>query len=108
MTQTPFIESVYWKLFKSVRPLFASDIPWRLQDDSQDDEAAKFALENSGGLIKACMLEIPFHFQVEHFDHDELADFIVDHLQPFLRTLQDLVGDEIMEHADTAAVSKTE
>ena len=100
-------ESIYWQLFKSVRPLFASDIPWEVKHDSQDS-AAKIAIENTGDLIKACMLEIPIHVRIEHFDTlDGFALFIADDLRPFLFTLEELVDGEILRYADIAAVSKT-
>lgn len=102
--ETSSNESIYWQLFKSVRPLFASDIPWEVQDD----DSAKIAIENTGDLIKACMLEIPIHVRMEHFDTlDGFALFIADDLRPFLFTLQELVHDRIMEYVDIAAVSKT-
>jgi hypothetical protein len=109
--QTPSNESIYWQLLKSVRPLFASHIPWEVQYDSQSNEFAdaslKNALENTGDLIKACMLEIPFHVRVEHFDTlDGFALFLADDLRPFLLSLQDLVHDRIVEHVDAAAVSE--
>lgn len=104
--ETSSNESIYWQLFKSVRPLFASDIPWEVQHD-QDDDSAKIAIENTGDLIKACMLEIPIHVRMEHFDTlDGFALFIADDLRPFLFTLQELVHDRIMEYVDIAAVSK--
>lgn len=101
-------ESIYWQLFKSVRPLFASDIPWEVQHDSQDDVSAEIAIENTGDLIKACMLETPIHVRMEHFETlDGFALFIADDLRPFLFTLQELVHDKIMECVDIAAVSRT-
>jgi hypothetical protein len=101
-------ESNYWQLFKSVRPLFASDIPWELQHASQGDVSAEIAIENTGDLIKVCMLEIPIHVRMEHFDTlDGFALFIADDLRPFLSELQELVHDKLLEHVDIAAVSKT-
>ncbi|KAF4637697.1 hypothetical protein G7Y89_g389 [Cudoniella acicularis] len=98
-------ESTYWQLFKSVRPLFASDIPWEAQHD-QDDVSTKIAIENTGDLIKACMLEIPIHVRMEHFDTlDGFALFIADDLRPFLFILQELVHDKIMEYVDIAAIN---
>jgi hypothetical protein len=37
---------------------------------------------------------------------DGLVPFIADDLRPFLRTLQELVHDKIMEYDDIAVVSK--
>lgn len=105
--QTSSKESIYWQLFKYVQPLFSSDIPWKIQHDGQDDVSAKIAIENTGDLIKACILEVPIHVRIEHFDSlDGLALFIADDLQPFLFTLQELVHDKIMKYVDIVAVSK--
>lgn len=100
-------ESTYWQLFQSVRPLFASDIPWEVKHGIQDDISAEIAIENTGDLIKACMLEIPIHVRMELLDNvDGFVPFIADDLRPFLCTLQELVHDKIMEYDDIAVVSK--
>lgn len=97
---------IIWQLFKNVRLLFASDIPWEVQYDSQDDVSAKIALENTGGLIKACMLEIPVHVRMEHFDTpDEFIFFIANDLQCLLFRLQALVHDNIAEYVDIIAIN---
>lgn len=104
--QTSSYESRYWQLFKSVQPLFASDIPWEVQDGSQEDVAAKIAIENIGDLIKACMMEIPIHVQIEHFDTlDGFALFIADDLRPLLSTLQEFLRDEVMKSTTLDTVS---
>ncbi len=91
-----------------MRPLFASDIPWKVQHDSQDDVSAEITIENTGNLIKACILEMPIHVRMEHFDTlDGFALFIAYELRPLLFELQTLVHDKIMEYVDIAAVSKT-
>lgn len=99
-------KQTYWQLFKTVRPLFASDIPWKVQQDSQYDDSAGIAIENTGDLIKACMREIPIHIPMEHFDTLDGCRFIADGLGPFLLALQELVHDKITEHVDTTDVSK--
>jgi hypothetical protein len=106
--QTNTIGSTYWQLFKSVRPLFASDIPWVIKHGGSEDASpfAEIAMKNTGDLIKACMLEIPIHVRMEHFDTLDDFVFIADVLRPFLSTLQELVDDRIMDHIDPSAVSK--
>lgn len=100
-------ESEYWKLFKSVRPLFASNIPWEIHDGSQEHVSAKIAIENTGDLIKACMMEVPIHCQIERFDTMNGFLFIADDLRPLLLVLQELICDKAMETIDTTAVSRT-
>lgn len=98
-------ESQYWQLFKSVRPLFATNIPWEVQDGSQEDVSASIAIENTGDLIKACMMEIPIHVQIDRFDNlDGFALFIADDLRPFLFVLQEFVREKVMKSVDIAAV----
>jgi hypothetical protein len=96
-----------WRLFKSVRPLFVSDIPWGARGDSGDDVSVEIAIDNTGHLIKACMLEIPIHLQQDHFDtEDGLVVSISEDLQPFLLALQDLLHDHVIEYSDIATVSE--
>ncbi|PTB38352.1 hypothetical protein M441DRAFT_49803 [Trichoderma asperellum CBS 433.97] len=91
-------ESSYWQLFESVQPLFASNIPWEVQDDSQGVVSAKIAIQNTVDLIKACMMETPIHFQIECvYTLDEIAFYIRDFLRPLLFILQELVHDIVME-----------
>ena len=99
-------ESSYWQLFKSVQPLFASHIPWKGQH-SQGDFFTQISVEETGDLIKLCILEIPTHVRMEHFDTlDEFALFIADDLRPFLFTLQGLVDDKVIKYVNIAAVSE--
>ncbi|KFY46563.1 hypothetical protein V494_00423, partial [Pseudogymnoascus sp. VKM F-4513 (FW-928)] len=104
--ETPSHKSIYWQMFHSVRPLFASDIPWEVKHGSQDGVSAEIAIENTGDLIKACMLEIPVHVQIEYSDALDGFDlFIADDLRPFLCTLQELVHDKVMEYDDIAVMN---
>ncbi|KAH8587056.1 hypothetical protein B0O99DRAFT_694834 [Bisporella sp. PMI_857] len=103
--QTSSNESDLWQLFTSLQPLFASDIPWEVALGNQDDVSAETTIENTGDLIKACMLEIPAYVRMEHFDTlDGFALFIADDLRPFLLILQELVDDQILEYANVATI----
>lgn len=98
--------SIHWQLFKSVRPLFASTIPWEGQQNGRGDVAVDIAIENTGDLFRACMAEIPIHVRIEQFHTlDEFALFIADDLRPFLFALQELVHDDVMEYDDASVVS---
>jgi hypothetical protein len=99
-------ESEYWKLFKSVRSLFASSIPWEVHDGSQEHVSAKIAIENIGDLIQACMMEIPIHCQIERFDSLDGFLFIADDLRPLLLVLQELICDTVLETIGITAVSR--
>lgn len=99
--------SEYWKLFKSVRPLFASYIPWEVNDGGQNTASAKIAIENIGDLIQACMMETPIHCEIERFETLNDFLFIADDLRPLLLVLQDLICDNFMGTIDITAVSRT-
>lgn len=101
-TSSKEIHGQNWQLFKSVRLLFASDIPWHGGYSTHE----KISIENDGNMIQNCMREIPIHVR-EPFDTlDVFTPILTDDLQPFLCKLQELVHDKIMEEVGVA-VSKS-
>ncbi|RFU23755.1 hypothetical protein B7463_g12582, partial [Scytalidium lignicola] len=91
-------ESAYLQIFRSVRPLFASDIPWAVEQGSKDDISARSDIKFYGALMKVCMGEFPAYTQQEHFATlDTFALFIAHDLQQFLFILQDLIDDKIKD-----------
>jgi len=98
-----------WQLFMSVRPIFASEIPWIPSHEATDPPEQRPLLDLvcklTGPHIKALAAEMPAHLPPGNLLDSSLLISISNDLRTLLLALQQLVDDKIETLVDTTKVS---